>query len=143
MRFGVVFATTWLLAIGVFDTAASAEQKPEVMKQTFLVIYRPGPAWLEGKSVAEQPLLEHGRYLLGLFAKGLMKEAGPFLDDTGGAVILEVKDEAEAKSLVEQDPAVTQGLMVPEMHPWKMQPWSAFLQKQREREASSKKAAQE
>jgi hypothetical protein len=28
-------------------------------KATYLVIYRPGPAWLTGKSVMEQPLKEH------------------------------------------------------------------------------------
>jgi hypothetical protein len=39
-------------------------------KATFLVIYRPGPAWLPNKPPSEQPLLEHGRYMLSLFAKG-------------------------------------------------------------------------
>ena len=145
MRYGFVFATICLLAFGTSHATEAPRLEPArtEMKQTFLVIYRPGPAWLPGKSVAEQPLLEHGRYLLGLFGKGLMKDAGPFLDDAGGAMILEVADEAEAKALVAQDPAVTQGIIVPEIHPWKMQPWDAFLQKQREREGTSKKTGQE
>ena len=34
-----------------------AEEKQQIApKVTFLVIYRPGPAWLAGKSVSEQPL---------------------------------------------------------------------------------------
>lgn len=144
MRFGFVFATICLFAFGTSHAAETATEGARTeMKQTFLVVYRPGPAWLPGKSVADQPLLEHGRYMLGLFAKGLMKEAGPFLDDTGGAVILEVADEAEAKTVIAEDPAVTEGIMVPELHPWKMQPWETFLQRTREREAASKKAGQE
>lgn len=144
MRFGFVFSTICLLALGTSHaTEAAAQEASAEAKQTFLVIYRPGPAWLPGKPVAEQPLLEHGRYLLGLFAQGLMKEAGPFLDDAGGAVILEVADEAEAKALIDRDPAVTQRIMVTELHPWKPQPWDVFLQKRREREAASKQAGQE
>ncbi len=32
-----------------------------VTKATFLVVYRPDPAWLTGKSIMEQPLKEHGK----------------------------------------------------------------------------------
>ena len=32
-----------------------------VTKATFLVVYRPDPAWLIGKSIMEQPLKEHGK----------------------------------------------------------------------------------
>ena len=35
-------------------------------KATYLVLYRPGPAWLTGKSVMKQPLKEHGKYMLSL-----------------------------------------------------------------------------
>src|SRR4029077_18422976 len=63
-------------------------------KATYLVVYRPGPAWLTGKSVMEQPLNEHGKYMLSLYIKGSMKLAGPLTDNAGGAVLLEVSDEA-------------------------------------------------
>ena len=46
-------------------------------KATYLVVYRPGPAWLTGKSVMEQPLKEHGKYMLSLYIKGSMRLAGP------------------------------------------------------------------
>jgi uncharacterized protein YciI len=98
-------------------------------KATYLVVYRPGPAWLTGKSVMEQPLKEHGKYMLSLYIKGSMRLAGPLTDNTGGAVLLEVSDEAEAKAIVVNDPAVKSGIFVYEMHPWKLQPWEEFAKK--------------
>ena len=98
-------------------------------KATYLVLYRPGPAWLTGKSIMEQPLKEHGKYMLSLYIKGSMKLAGPLTDNAGGAVLLEVSDEAEAKAIVANDPAVKSGVFVFEMHPWKMQQWDELAKK--------------
>ena len=98
-------------------------------KATYLVVYRPGPAWLTGKSVMEQPLKEHGKYMLSLYIKGSMRLAGPLTDNAGGAVLLVVSDEAEAKAIVANDPAVKSGIFVYEMHPWKLQPWEEFAKK--------------
>src|SRR5215813_9716180 len=109
--------------------AAENEPQQEQTKATYLVIYRPGPAWLVGKSVLEQPLKEHGKYMLSLYIKGSMKLAGPLTDDAGGAVLLAVADESEAKMIVATDPAVKSGIFVYEMHPWKLQPWDEFAKK--------------
>ena len=98
-------------------------------RATYLVVYRPGPAWLTGKSILEQPLKEHGKYMLSLYIKGSMKLAGPLTDNAGGAVLLEVSDEAEAKAIVANDPAVKSGIFLYEMHPWKLQPWDEFAKK--------------
>jgi uncharacterized protein YciI len=104
-----------------------AAQPPE--KATFLVIYRPGPAWLQGKPASEQPLKEHGKYMLSLFEKGSLKFAGPFTDDKGGAVVLEVASEAEAQALVAEDPAVKSGVFLHEIHPWQLVPWEKYVKK--------------
>jgi len=56
-------------------TAAAENERQEQPKTTYLVIYRPGPAWLVEKSISEQPLKEHGKYMLGLYIKRLY-EAG-------------------------------------------------------------------
>ena len=96
---------------------------------TYLVIYRPGTAWLPGKSVSEQPLKEHGQYMLSLYVKGSMKLAGPLTDNAGGAVLLAVTGESEAKAIVADDPAVKSGIFTYEMHPWKLQPWDEFAKK--------------
>jgi uncharacterized protein len=98
-------------------------------KAAYLVLYRPGPTWLTGKSIMEQPLKEHGKYMLSLYIKGSMKLAGPLTDNAGGAVLLEVANEAEAMAIVTNDPAVKSGVFVYELHPWKLQPWDEFAKK--------------
>ena len=121
----------------IFAAAYSSGQSPTEKadptgttgKATYLVLYRPGPAWLTGKSVMEQPLQDHGKYMLSLYVKGSMKLAGPLTDDAGGAVLLDVRNEAEAKAIVTNDPAVKSGIFVYELHPWKLQPWEEFAKK--------------
>lgn len=126
------------LMLSLVATYSSAQSPTETTdppktasKATYLVLYRPGPAWLTGKSVMEQPLKEHGKYMLSLYMKGSMKLAGPLTDDAGGAVLLEVSNEAEAKAIVTNDPAVKGGIFLYEMHPWKLQPWEEFAKKAR------------
>lgn len=109
--------------------AAENELQQEKAKETYLVIYRPGPEWLDEKSTGEQPLMEHGKYMLSLYVKGSMMLAGPLTDIAGGAVLLSVANESEAKTLVAEDPAVKSGIFVYEMHPWKLQPWDEFAKK--------------
>jgi uncharacterized protein len=111
------------------SSAATEEPQQRPTKETYLVIYRPGPTWLKGKSIFEQPLKEHGKYMLGLYIKGSMRLAGPLTDNAGGAVILVVREESEAKAIVAQDPAIKSGIFVSEMHPWKLQPWDEFAKK--------------
>ena len=67
--------------------------------------------------------------MMSLYVKGSMKLAGPLTDDAGGAVLLEVSNEAEAKAIVTNDPAVKGGIFVYEMQPWKLQPWGEFAKK--------------
>jgi uncharacterized protein YciI len=98
-------------------------------KNTFLIIYRPGPAWLPGKSVSEQPLKEHGKYMLSLYTKGALKFAGPFTDNAGGAVVLELASESDAKTIVTEDPAVKTGLFLYELHPWGLVSWEKYVKK--------------
>ena len=109
-------------------------------KATYLVVYRPGPAWLIGKSVMDQPLKEHGKYMLSLYIKGSMKLAGPLTDNAGGAVLLEVSDEAEAKAIVANDPAVNSGIFLYEMHPWKLVPWDQLAKKAKGNAQTSRSA---
>jgi uncharacterized protein YciI len=109
--------------------AETVKAQQAATKVTYLIIYRPGPGWVTGKPVTEQPLKEHGNYMLSLYRKGSMKMAGPLGDDAGGAVLLEVSDEAEAKAIVANDPAVKSGIFVSEMHPWKLQPWDKWAKK--------------
>jgi uncharacterized protein len=99
------------------------------MATTYLVVYRPGPAWLSGRPMDEQPLKEHGRYMLGLYANGTMKMAGSFSDGAGGAAMIEVADESAARALVAADPGVASGVFAAEMHPWALVPWDNYLKR--------------
>ena len=94
-------------------------------------MYRPGPAWLAGKSISEQPLKEHGTYMLSLYAQGLVKLAGPLTDNAGGAVVLEVANESVAKAIVTEDPAVKSGVFIYEMHPWELKLGGEYARKAR------------
>jgi|SRR5882724_2988112 len=96
-------------------------------KQTFIVIYKPGPAWLVGKPISEQPLKEHFNYMLGLYKSGVMRFAGPFEDNAGGAAVVETSGENEAKALADRDPAVTSRVFIYEMHPWRFVSWEQYV----------------
>ena len=109
--------------------SGSAQTTTASAKTTYLVVYRPGPAWLPGKPVGEQPLKDHGTYMLSLYVKGALKFAGPFLDNAGGAVVLEADNEEGAKAFVAADPAVTGQVFVAELHPWRMVDWEQYVKK--------------
>lgn len=96
------------------------------MSQTFIVILRPGAAWLAGKPITEQPLQEHGQYVLQLHLAGKLRFAGPFADDSGGAAVFEAADEAEARRIVDNDPAVINQIFVYDLHPWRLLPWEQY-----------------
>jgi uncharacterized protein YciI len=103
----VAMVSCWGLSL-----KAKGEPQQETTKETYLVIYRPGPAWVKGKSASEQLLKEHGKYMLNLYIKGSMKLTGPLTDNAGGAVVLVVAGESEAKAIVAEDPAVKTGMFV-------------------------------
>lgn len=111
------------------QAGAGAAETVAAEKTTYLLIYRPGPAWPQGKLVSELPLREHGSYMLSLYSKGLMKMAGPLTDNAGGAVVLEVSDEAEAREIVANDPAIKSRIFIHELHPWAPVQWEKYLEK--------------
>jgi uncharacterized protein len=88
------------------------------MQTIFALCYRPGPAWLPGKSVFEQPLQAHLAYMRSLREAGSLVLAGPYSDDTGGLVALEADSREAACEIVDGDPAVRAGVMLAEVHPW-------------------------
>jgi uncharacterized protein YciI len=135
----LLLAGLLVLLYSAHSFTATDEKQQIKPKITFLVIYRPGPAWLKGESISEQPLKEHGKYMLGLYVKGSMKFAGPLTDNAGGAVVLEAADESQAKAIVAEDPAVKSGVFICEMHPRELKPWGDYAKKA---EKSAKPGAQ-
>lgn len=91
-----------------------------MQQQLFVIYYRRGPAWVEGKTVFEQPLAAHLAYMKQLAATGTLLRGGPFADDLGGLVVVRVADKAAAEAVLESDPAVRDQVMVAEAHPWNL-----------------------
>lgn len=90
------------------------------MKKPFVIDYRRGPAWVAHRSVFEQPLQAHLDYMRSLQGQGTLLLGGPFLDDTGGLIVVQAEDAAQAEALMRADPAIRDGVMVAETHPWKL-----------------------
>jgi uncharacterized protein YciI len=88
-----------------------SQVSPGKSQPRFVVLLKHGPNWIPGKSVSEQPLLKHGRYLQELMDKGTLQLAGPFLDDSGGFILLNAANESEARRIVAHDPGVTEGIL--------------------------------
>lgn len=61
---------------------------------------------------------EHRRYLAALGERGTLVASGPFSPRTGGAVILRVRDEAEAKALLQAEPFLVHGVARHELRVW-------------------------
>jgi uncharacterized protein YciI len=95
----------------------------------YLVVYRPGPAFISGKPLAEQPLKEHGRYMLSLYEQGTLKFAGGFSDNAGGAAAFEAESDDEARAVVAADPAVTSQVFLTDLHPWRLVDWERLIKK--------------
>ena len=83
-RTSIFLAGVLVLALAAPQLVIADEERPSSEKITFLVIYRQGPAWPQGKGLSDLPLNDHGKYMISLYAKGLMQQAGPLTDDTGG-----------------------------------------------------------
>ncbi len=103
--------------------AALFAQNPQ--PATFLAVYKPGPGFVAGKPLSAQPLGEHARYMLSLYRKGVLKIAGPFTDDSGGAVMFSAASLDDARQIVAPDPPVISGVFIYDLHPWDVVDWNA------------------
>jgi uncharacterized protein YciI len=92
--------------------------RDELGTTQFLIIFRPGPNWINGESVFAQPLKPHARYMQQLYERGKLLYAGPFLDNCGGLAILNVSSEAEVCEILAADPATSEQVLLAETHPW-------------------------
>jgi uncharacterized protein YciI len=126
-----LWLASFVLIAGAVSPAARSQTPAPPGKTTYLVVYKPGPAFLAGRPLSQQPLKEHGRYMLGLYTNGTMRFAGGFLDDTGGAFVFEAASEEEAAGVVAADPAVIAKVFVAERYPWRLVDWEERAKRQR------------
>lgn len=88
-------------------------QSPPPAKQ-YVVLMKRGPKWVVGKPAREQALGNHARYLQQQMTKGALQLAGRFLDDSGGLIVYNARDEGEVRAIAEHDPGVVDGILAVE-----------------------------
>lgn len=72
-------------------------------------------------NITESDMTPHVEYLKQLLNKGLLLITGPFLDEKkGGMFIVEVENEEELQKIVENDPAIKDGISISEARPYKI-----------------------
>lgn len=62
----------------------------------------------------------HDDYVVNLMKRGMVTMEGPFADGTGSLLILRASDDNEAKTVVEGDPSVRSGALVPTLKRWNL-----------------------
>ena len=90
-------------------------------KQVFALVYAPGPTWERNKTVFEQRLVEHNKYMADLLAMNVLLLGGPFTDSSGWLAIVQVANEDDAMMVAADDPAVKSRLMNVVVRPWTIQ----------------------
>src|SRR5215475_10428862 len=103
VRVGAIVA-----ALAVAGWVLAQSQPPS---KQYVVLLKRGAKWVAGKPTGEQALGNHGRYLQEQMTRGALQLAGPFLDDSGGLVLYNAKDEAEVRAIAEHDPGVVAGIL--------------------------------
>jgi hypothetical protein len=87
----------------------------------FVVLHTPGPKWLPGKTLFEQPgvreRVEHYRKFL---EAGKLAQGGPHVDSKGGGMMIPSAGvtEEEVSKYAAEDPAVKSGVLLAEVRPW-------------------------
>lgn len=123
------FVQLGLAGLGAMASGVVAAQEAKATQPSFLCVYRPGAKWLPGKPLSEQPLREHGRYMLDLHRRGIMRLAGRFADGSGGAMLFGADDDASAQAIVAADPAVVAQTFAYELRQWALVDWDALAKR--------------
>jgi uncharacterized protein YciI len=87
----------------------------------FVVLHSPGPKWLAGKTLFDQPgVREHVEHYKKLLEAGKLSLGGPHLDGKGGGMMIPAAGvtEDEIIKYAAADPAVKSGVLVAEVRPW-------------------------
>ena len=84
----------------------------------YAFIYSPGPNWLTNQPITKQPLAGHFQYMSRLETEGKLILGGGFTDGSGAMGVLHVSSLEEAREIIENDPAVKEGIVTAQTHPY-------------------------
>jgi uncharacterized protein len=88
----------------------------------FAYLVRPAfdQSFLARATQNERVVLEqHGEWLEARYADGRVRFAGRCFDGPFGLVVVDAKNEEEARRLMEQDPSIRNGVQSAELYPFK------------------------
>ena len=70
----------------------------------FVILYTPGPTWIQGQSFDGQPLDAHVEYMRRLIGEGTVLMGGPLQGTELGLAVVEAQDEKQVKDILKNDP---------------------------------------
>jgi uncharacterized protein YciI len=101
-----------------YQAAVAARILPDIR---YVVFHTPGPAWVAGRSLFEQPgIREHIAHYRTWFDAGKLLLGGPHTDGQSGGMMIPKLGipEDEVRRFAEADPAVRNGLLKVTIRPW-------------------------
>lgn len=120
-RRGSMALMCWALSASFTPHAIAQGAQPKMKDVRYVVLHKPGPAWMAGKGMFEQPgvpaHVEHYRKWLN---EGKLALGGPHLDSVGGGMMIPAAGiaEDEVRAFANADPAVQDGTLIAEVRPW-------------------------
>jgi uncharacterized protein YciI len=114
LLFGAVNAQT--------SPSGSSKKEAKPMKDVrFVVLHTPGPNWIPGKTLFDQPgVREHVEHYKKFLEAGKLALGGPHLDGKAGGMMVPAPgvSEDEIAKYAALDPAVKSGVLLFEVRPW-------------------------
>jgi len=86
--------------------------------KSFAAFYEPGPNWLKGKPMKDQPLEAHVDYMLRLHEQGKLIMGGGLEDGSGALVVFAAENMGEVDEFLSSDPAIVTGILVARVKEW-------------------------
>src|SRR5690242_10179854 len=94
----------------------STNDQPQIY---YVLFHTPGPKWVEGTDFREQPgVIDHVQYMASFMEGERLVIGGPFLDNSGGMMVLRADSQEEAETVANADPSVQAGLLKVHVRPW-------------------------
>jgi uncharacterized protein YciI len=95
--------------------------------QTFVILWMPGPRWIEGASIYDQPFIEeHADHIGELMTECRVVLSGPFTPAGGtpsssvGMSVVKAADEAGLRAWLAEDPGIAHEVLTAELYPYQI-----------------------
>jgi uncharacterized protein YciI len=109
-----------LLLVSLSCSVQAADPtKPD--RQFYVITFEKGSAWVEGLRYEHQPDIDaHLDYWKVLYYQETLLMSGPWQDESGGIFVVRSSDRSAVDGIVENDPAVSTGIIKANIHQWRV-----------------------